>query len=76
MFAFNGPHYLLDGTSEQELKCKLPSIAASSSSLHITVSAAHLILHCMRQSGGGNIPPFANTKEIQKVGVHNVHIVE
>ena len=49
MFAFNGPHYLLDGTSEQELKCKLPSIAASSSSLHITVSAAHLILHCMRK---------------------------
>ena len=30
MFAFNGPHYLLDGTSEQELKCKQPPAAVHS----------------------------------------------
>ena len=74
MFAFNGPHYLLDGTSEQELKCKLPSIAASSSSLHITVSAAHLILHCTRQRKV--VVGISHLLQIQKVGVHNVHIVK
>ena len=43
MFAFNGPHYLLDGTSEQELKCKQPPAAAHSISqflLHTSYFAA------------------------------------
>ena len=40
---------------------------------HSFCCTPHTLLQEAEKSGGGNIPPFANTKEIQKVGVHIVY---